>query len=162
MSTPTPSGGATDPRVIGFVCDWAVATGGLTDAAGRLRAHPSVVLIRVPCSGFIRPSWLEDVLKAGAQGVFVVGCPYGDCLNREGNYLIRERLDQLQRRLQRRKIEPERLVMMAHGLHDGDAFLAEVEAMIEVLRRLPAPAGAKPAAPPTRAAAAASPEEGGR
>lgn len=162
MSANTPSGGESDPRVIGFVCDWAVATGGLTDAAGRLRAHPSVVLIRVPCSGFIRPSWLEDVLKADAQGVFVVGCPYGDCLNREGNYLMRERIDQLQRRLQRRKIEPERLVMMAHGLHDGEAFLAEVAAMIESLRRLPAPAGAKPGAQPVRAAATASPEESGR
>jgi F420-non-reducing hydrogenase iron-sulfur subunit len=161
MSAGTSLGGATDPRVVGFVCDWAVATGDLTDAAGRLRAHPSVVVIRVPCSGFIRPSWLEDVLKAGAQGVFVVGCPYGDCLNREGNYLMRERMDQLQRRLQRRKIEPERLVMMAHGLHDGEAFLAEVGAMIELLRRLPAPSGAKPAAQPLRATVAASPEEGG-
>jgi F420-non-reducing hydrogenase iron-sulfur subunit len=162
MSPHAPSGGATDPRVIGFVCDWAVATGDLTDAAGRLRAHPSVVLIRVPCSGFIRPSWLEDVLKADAQGVFVVGCPYGDCLNREGNYLMRERIDQLQRRLQRRKIEPERLVMMAHGLHDGETFLAEVAAMIESLRRLPPPAGAKPAAQPARTAPATSPEESGR
>lgn len=158
MNTPIDDGAA--PRVIGFVCDWAVATGDLTDAAGRLRAHPSVVLIRVPCSGFIRPAWLEDTLKAGAQGVFVVGCPYGDCLNREGNYLMRERIDQLQRRLQRRRVEPERLVMMAHGLHDRQAFLAEIAAMLETLRRLGSRAQPAPAA---RTAAAPAPaEEGGR
>jgi F420-non-reducing hydrogenase iron-sulfur subunit len=143
-TTPAAGTGAA-PRVVGFVCDWAVATADLLDEAGRLRAHPSVVVIRVPCSGFIRPSWLEDALKAGAQGVFVVGCPYGDCLNREGNYLMRERIDQLQRRLQRRKIEPERLVMMAHGLHDRDAFLAEVEAMLDALRALGQGRGAAPA-----------------
>jgi len=148
-----PEAGGTDPRVIGFVCDWAVATGDLTDEAGRLRAAPSVVLIRVPCSGFIRPAWLEDALRAGAQGVFVVGCPYGDCLNREGNYLMRERIDQLQRRLQRRKVEPARLVMMTHGLHDREAFLEEVRAMLSTLRVLAA------GAPAPAARAAVSAEE---
>lgn len=162
MSSIASSGGAPDPRMVGFVCDWAVATGNLTDPAGRLRAHPSVVLIRVPCSGFIRPSWLEDALNAGAQGVFVVGCPYGDCLNREGNYLMRERIDQLRRRLQRRKVEPERLVMMAYGVHDHDAFLAEVGAMIESLRRLAVLGGATPGPRPTRAAAVVPAGEGGQ
>lgn len=156
-----------DPRVVGFVCDWAVATDGIADAAGRLLAHPSVVLIRIPCSGFIRPSWLEDALKAGAQGVFVVGCPYGDCLNREGNYLMQERIEQLHRRLQRRKVEPERLVMLAHGLHDREAFLAEVGAMLESLRRLGSQAGAGAPAPqaapaPAASGPAAPGKEGGR
>jgi F420-non-reducing hydrogenase iron-sulfur subunit len=147
---------AADPRLIGFVCDWAVATAELADSAGRLHAHPSVVLIRVPCSGFIRPSWLEDALKAGADGVFVVGCPYGDCLNREGNYLMRERIEQLQRRLQRRKVEPERLSMLAHGLHDREAFLTEVAGLLDALRRV------RPQGAPARSAApAGAAEEGG-
>jgi F420-non-reducing hydrogenase iron-sulfur subunit len=157
MSTQSNAPGAgSTPRVIGFVCDWAVATDGLADAAGRLLQHPSVVLIRVPCSGFIRPSWLEDTLKAGAQGVFVVGCPYGDCLNREGNYLMRERIEQLQRRLQRRKIEPERLSMLAHGLHDREAFLADVAALLAALQRLGG------ATPPQVARTATAAEETGR
>jgi F420-non-reducing hydrogenase iron-sulfur subunit len=136
--------------LVGFVCDWAVATNEIADANGRLKAHPSVALIRVPCSGFIRPSWLEDTLKAGADGVFVVGCPYGDCLNREGNFLMQERIETLQRRLQRRKVEPERLTMMAHGLHDKDAFVAEVGELLVALGRI----AAAPAAAPARAAAA--------
>jgi F420-non-reducing hydrogenase iron-sulfur subunit len=151
---------------VGFVCDWAVAADGIVDASGRMLAHPSVVLIRIPCSGFIRPSWLEDALKEGVQGVFVVGCPYGDCLNREGNYLMRERIEQLQRRLQRRKVEPERLVMLAHGLHDREAFLADVGAMLESLRRLGPQAGAGVPAQAVGAPAASGPaapgEEGGR
>jgi F420-non-reducing hydrogenase iron-sulfur subunit len=154
---------------VGFVCDWAVATADIADTSGRLRQHPSVALIRVPCSGFIRPSWLEDTLKAGADGVFVVGCPYGDCLNREGNFLMQERIETLQRRLQRRKIEPERLTMMAHGLHDGEAFVAEVGRLLETLGRIAAAPAAAPAAArapvaprpaaPAPTPAAASPEE---
>ena len=139
------------PKLVGFVCDWAVATAGITDAAGRLKAHPSVAIIRIPCSGFIRASWLEDTLKAGADGVFVVGCPYGDCLNREGNYLVRDRVEQLARRLARRKVDPARLTMMAHGLHDVEAFLAEVGTLVGRLEQI------GPAATPARPTAARAP-----
>ena len=135
------------PKVIGFICDWSVDLTPLLDG-GRLRELPNVRIIRVPCSGFIRPSWLEDALARGADGVFVTGCPYGDCLNREGNYLMRDRIDQLQRRLARRRVDAARLGMLAHGLHDLDAFLAEVRAFVERLRALQAPAPARPAPAP--------------
>ncbi len=166
MSTTPPAGGTPAPRVVGFVCDWAVATSDIADAAGRLKAYPTVALIRIPCSGFIRPSWLEDTLKAGADGVFVVGCPYGDCLNREGNFLMQERIETLQRRLQRRKVEAERLTMLAHGLHDQDAFLAEVGELLVAVGGITAPGAARtPAAQsPTVAqgpAAPAAPEASG-
>lgn len=141
------------PRVVGFVCDWSVDLAPLVDG-GRLRDQPNVRIIRVPCSGFVRPSWLEEVLARGADGVFVTGCPYGDCLNREGNYLMRDRVDQQQRRLSRRRVDPSRLGMLAHGLHDGAAFLAEVRAFVDRLRALPAASPARPAAP----APAAAPE----
>ena len=160
MSTTPARDGKQAPRLVGFVCDWAVATSDLTDGSGRMNSHPSVALIRVPCSGFIRPSWLEDTLKAGADGVFVVGCPYGDCLNREGNYLMQERIETLQRRLQRRKVEPERLTMMAHGLHDQDAFREEVGRLLAALGNI-APAAAPARAPAPRAAAPTAEEKSG-
>ena len=127
----------SDPKVVGFVCDWSVDMTPLLDGV-RLRELPSVRIIRIPCSGFVRPGWLEDALSHGADGVFVLGCPYGDCLNREGNYLMRDRVDQLQRRLQRRRVDPARMAMLAHGLHDRAAFMSEVRAFIERLRALAA------------------------
>lgn len=139
------------PKIVGFVCDWSVDLAPLL-SGNRLRDLPNVYIIRVPCSGFVRPGWLEDAVNQGADGVFVTGCPYGDCLNREGNFLMRDRVDQQQRRLQRRRIDPVRLAMFAHGLHDGDAFLAEVRAFSD---RLTAIAGVKakpaPAAEPAPA-----------
>lgn len=140
------------PKVVGFVCDWSVDLAPLLDG-GALREVPGVRIIRVPCSGFIRPSWLEDALSRGADGVFVTGCPYGDCLNREGNYLMRDRIDQLQRRLVRRRVDPARLGMLAHGLHDQQSFLEEVRAFVRRLEALAAP----PAAPAARPAPAAEP-----
>jgi F420-non-reducing hydrogenase iron-sulfur subunit len=142
----------SDPKVVGFVCDWSVDLTTLLDGV-RLRELPSVRIVRIPCSGFVRPGWLEDALRSGADGVFVLGCPYGDCLNREGNYLMRDRVDQLQRRLQRRRVDPNRMAMLAHGLHDRAAFLGEVRAFIERLRTLAAPAPNAPAKAPAAAGA---------
>lgn len=144
------------PRVVGFVCDWSVDLAPLLEGTA-LRGLPNVRIIRVPCSGFVRPSWLEEALTRGADGVFVTGCPYGDCLNREGNYLMRDRVDQQQRRLQRRRIDPARLAMLAHGLHDGAAFLAEVRAFVDRLRSLPSATPARPAAAPAPASTPAAP-----
>ncbi len=132
----------TAPTVVGFICDWSVDLKPLTEG-GHLRELPHVRLIRVPCSGFVRPAWLEETLTRGAAGVFVTGCPYGDCLNREGNFLMRDRIDQLHRRLQRRKVDPARVGMLAFGLHDGPGFLAEVKAFVERIASLPAPAPAR-------------------
>lgn len=145
------------PKVVGFICDWSVELAPLLDGT-RLRDLPNVRVIRVPCSGFVRPSWLEDALNAGADGVFVTGCPYGDCLNREGNFLMRDRVDQLQRRLQRRRIDPARMGMLAHGLHDRDAFLADVRAFVDRIAALGTAEPARPAAP---AASTPAPPPGG-
>lgn len=146
-----------EPKIVGFICDWSVDLNPLV-THGRLRDLPGVRIIRVPCSGFVRPGWLEDAINRGADGVFVTGCPYGDCLNREGNFLMRDRVDQLARRLQRRKIDPARIAMLAHGLHDRQAFLAEVAGFIQRVAGLgPAKPTRVPAAP--AAAPAGAPGE---
>ena len=146
------------PKVVGFICDWSVDLAPLVTDGQRLRELPNVRVIRVPCSGFVRPSWLEDALVRGADGVFVTGCPYGDCLNREGNFLMRDRIEQLQRRVQRRRIDPARIGMLARGLHEGNAFLADVRAFVERIAALSAPQMLKPV--PTPAAQPAAVPEG--
>jgi len=145
------------PKVVGFICDWSVDLKPLLDG-GHLRELPDVRVIRVPCSGFVRPSWLEEAITRGADGVFVTGCPYGDCLNREGNFLMRDRVDQLQRRLQRRKVDPARLGMLAFGLHDGGAFVTAVRAFVDRIAALPPAPPARTAARPTVAQPAGAPE----
>ncbi|MBI4280159.1 MAG: hydrogenase iron-sulfur subunit [Armatimonadetes bacterium] len=124
------------PKIIGFVCDWSVALAEAVTEDGRLRALPNVHIIMVPCSGFLRPQWVELALKQGADGAFVCGCPYGDCLNREGNYLIRDRIQQMRRRLQRQRVDPDRVAMIAYGFHDGEAFIAAVREFADRVRAM--------------------------
>lgn len=137
------------PKIVGFLCDWAVSAEGITREDGTLRDLPNVTLIKVPCSGFIRPSWLEFALRNGAEGAFVCGCPLGDCFNRLGNNLIQDRVVQMRRRFERQKIHPDRVATIFYGLHNQAEFVAAVRAFSDRVAALPGPV-----VPPARPAAA--------
>jgi coenzyme F420-reducing hydrogenase delta subunit len=142
---------------VGFLCDWAVASDGLVRDDGTMRDLPNVTLIKIPCSGFTRPAWLEFALRNGADGAFVCGCPLGDCFNRLGNNLIGDRVEQLRRRLERHKINPERIGALFYGKHAAAEFVAAVRAFSERIAGMPGPAippARKPAAPGAGAAPA--------
>jgi F420-non-reducing hydrogenase iron-sulfur subunit len=158
---PAPAGGnergAPDqerrPRIVGFLCDWAVASEGLVREDGRMRDLPNVTLVKVPCSGFVRPAWLELALRNGADGAFVCGCPLGDCFNRLGNNLIADRVVQMRRRLERQKVQPDRVATVFYGLHDQAEFVAAVRAFSDRVAALPAPPPPRRPASPAPAAA---------
>jgi F420-non-reducing hydrogenase iron-sulfur subunit len=114
-----------------------------------MHALPNVTLIKVPCSGFIRPSWLEFALRNGADGAFVCGCPLGDCFNRLGNNLIQDRVVQMRRRLERQKMHPDRVATIYHGLHEQAQFVQAVREFSERVAKLPAPPPAPARRPPT-------------
>jgi F420-non-reducing hydrogenase iron-sulfur subunit len=130
---------ARRPRIVGFLCDWAVSSEGIANDDGNMVDLPNVRLIKVPCSGFVRPSWLEFALRNGADGVFVCGCPLGDCFNRLGNNLIADRVAQMRRRLERQKIQSDRVSTIFYGLHDGAEFVAAVREFSDRIAALPAP-----------------------
>jgi F420-non-reducing hydrogenase iron-sulfur subunit len=156
------------PRIVGFLCDFAVDASTLTAPDGTMRQVPNVTLIKVPCSGFIRPAWLEFALRNGAAGTFVCGCPLGDCFNRLGNNLIGDRVTQLRRRFERQKIHPDRIAAIYFGLHDQAQFVAAVKAFSDHVAGLPGPVVPAPRTParpgaaarPAAEAAAPPPAEG--
>lgn len=135
------------PRIVGFLCDWAVSSEGLVRDDGTMRDLPNVTLIKVPCSGFVRPAWLEFTLRNGADGAFVCGCPLGDCFNRLGNNLIADRVVQMRRRLERQKIQADRITTIFYGLHDQAEFVAAVREFSDRVAALPAPQPAPPRRP---------------
>ena len=157
---PGAAAGGRRPRIIGFLCDWAVSAEGIVGDDGTMRDLPNVSLIKVPCSGFMRPAWLEFALRNGADGVFVCGCPLGDCFNRLGNNLIRDRVVQMRRRLERQKVQPDRVTTIFYGLHDQAEFVRAVREFSERVAALPAPAPVRPR-PPAAAGTAVKPAAAG-
>jgi len=160
VAGPGAAAGGRRPRIIGFLCDWAVSADGIVRDDGTMHDLPNVSLIKVPCSGFMRPAWLEFALRNGADGVFVCGCPLGDCFNRLGNNLIRDRVVQMRRRLERQKVQPDRVTTIFYGLHDQAEFVRAVREFSEHVAAMPAPAPARPR-PPAAAATARPAAAGG-
>ncbi|MEX0891235.1 MAG: 4Fe-4S binding protein, partial [Gemmatimonadota bacterium] len=121
--------GERDVVVVG--CAWS----GARAEAERTGAR----FMPVPCVGAMHSSTVEFLLRGGAGGVLVVGCPEHDGRTREGLTWTEERLFQgrpadLKARVDRRRV---RLVQAALGeravFHDAAlAFGAEIEALASV------------------------------
>ncbi len=124
----------TAERVVAAVC-------GRTDAALRSRlAAAGAYLHEVPCVGTIHTSVIELLIRQGARGVFVVGCPPRDCTAREGPKWLEQRVyhdreAELQARVDRRRLR----------IHTGEAggaaeTVAAFSRFRDSLRLLDAPA----------------------
>ena len=75
-------------KVMVFGCDHGVAP-------SKTRSSPRssrIGVVQLPCTGMLPPSFLDYVLKKGADGVMVTGCRQGDCYYRLGDLLIKQRI----------------------------------------------------------------------
>lgn len=86
----------------------------------------------VTCVGNLHSSVVEMLLRGGAPGVVVCGCPSRDCVNREGPKWLVERLfndreAELQERVDRRRVKVMTLApgAMTEALKQFDAIAAE-------------------------------------
>ncbi len=88
------------PNIVGFACQWCTYAG--ADLAGNLRCKypPTVKLIKIPCSGRVKPEFVLDALAQGADGVLVGGCHIGDCHYKDGNYKTKNRMDMLKKMIE--------------------------------------------------------------
>jgi ferredoxin len=125
-------GGATT-QIVAVYC-------GQTDVALRTRlAAAGAQLHEVPCVGALHTSVIELLLRQGASGVFIAGCPPRDCAAREGPKwtelrMFHDREAELQARVDRRRV---RLVTAAAGL--APLTLAEFESFRQALVALDRP-----------------------
>lgn len=65
------------PKVLLFGCPHGTGVGRLGSA--------NVAVVDMLCAGMIPPSFVDYVLKRGADGVFITGCRESDCYYRLGN-----------------------------------------------------------------------------
>ncbi|MBD3234566.1 MAG: hydrogenase iron-sulfur subunit [candidate division Zixibacteria bacterium] len=81
------------PNIVAFACNWCSYAG--ADAAGvnRLQHSPNFRIIRTMCSGRVTPAFVLKAFNAGADGVLVSGCHFGDCHYIFGNHKAVEQFD---------------------------------------------------------------------
>jgi coenzyme F420-reducing hydrogenase delta subunit len=74
-----------EPRILGFLCRYCSYAA--ADRAGQAKRElPDGFLpVQVMCTGRLRPEQILGALRAGADGVLVLGCHPFDCHFRTGN-----------------------------------------------------------------------------
>jgi ferredoxin len=131
---PVVRAGPPDTRVVVACC--AQTPRSLRTRLGQAGAR----LHEVPCVGGLHSSVVELLLRSGAAGVMIAGCPPRDCVGREGPKWLEQRLfhdreAELQPRVDRRRV---RVVTAAAGL--DDATVAAFEAFRRELPSFDVPA----------------------
>ena len=125
-----------EPKIVAFLCNWCSYAGADLAGTSRLQYAPNVRVIRVMCSGRVEPYLVVEALRAGADGVLVLGCHPGECHYLEGNYRTVGRVALLKRMLGQFGIEEERVRLDWVSASEGVRFASIVNQMTEAVRAL--------------------------
>jgi len=79
------------PKIVGFLCNWCAYTAADSAGVSRFQIPPSVMAVRVMCSGRVDPLFVLSAFLRGADGVLIAGCWPGQCHYQKGNLHARRR-----------------------------------------------------------------------
>jgi F420-non-reducing hydrogenase iron-sulfur subunit len=84
------------PNIIGFLCNWCTYAAADSAGVSRMKMPPSVMIIRLMCTGRVDPLFVLTAFLRGADGVLISGCWPGQCHYQKGNLHARRRAAVLQ------------------------------------------------------------------
>lgn len=125
-----------EPLILAFCCESSAYAA--ADAAGSMRLEypDNVRVLRMPCTGKVEVDYILAAFERGVDGVFVAGCPEGDCHYREGNLRARRRVELAKQLLDEIGLEPERLDIFNLSSSEGARFAEIASEMSQRLTKL--------------------------
>jgi len=125
-----------EPEITAFMCNYCGYMA--ADTAGSLRiSYPTnIKLIRLPCTGKTDPRYILKSFEDGADGVYVIACPVGNCHHVRGNERGYERVKATKKLLDEIGLGGDRLEMYFMSGGQGRAFAEAAEEMTERIRQL--------------------------
>ncbi len=133
MSTPSPS---FEPEITAFHCIYCGYMAADTAGARGVQYPSNVKFVRLPCTGKTDVRYILEAFEKGADGVYVVACPLGNCHHVRGNERGRARVDRARQLLDQIGIEKERLGMFFMSGSQAQAFALAAHTMTERIRKL--------------------------
>ncbi len=133
-----------EPEITAFMCIYCADMSADTAGALHVQYPANVKLVKMPCTGKTDVKYILDAFEHGADGVYVVGCPIGNCHHVRGNERARKRIERAKKLLDEIGIGGQRLDIFFVSGGMGETFARCAHEMTERIRALgPNPLRAK-------------------
>lgn len=125
-----------EPEITAFMCIYCGYMAADTASALRIQYPANVKLVKLTCTGKTDPRYILRAFEDGADGVYVVGCPMGNCHHVRGNVRGLARVERTKELLDDIGLSGERLNMYFMSGGQGNAFAEAAQEMTERIREL--------------------------
>jgi coenzyme F420-reducing hydrogenase delta subunit len=125
-----------EPEITAFYCIYCGYMAADTAGALGVQYPANVKFVRMPCTGKTDIRYLLEAFEQGADGVFVVACPIGNCHHVRGNERGLARLRRAQEILDDIGLGSERLDMFFMSGSQAQTFAKSVDQMTDRIREL--------------------------
>lgn len=125
-----------EPEITAFFCNYCAYMA--ADTAGALHAQypANVKFVTLPCTGKTDTRHILEAFEQGADGVYIVACPIGNCHHVRGNERGLARVQRTKQLLSEIGIGGERLDMFFMSGGQGATFAECARDMTERIREL--------------------------
>ncbi len=130
------NGNDFEPEITAFMCIYCAYMAADTAGALRIPYPANVKLVKLPCTGKTDPRYILKAFEDGADGVYVVACPVGNCHHVRGNERAYARVQRTKKMLDDIGLGGERLDMFFVSGGQGATFAEAAEKMTERIREL--------------------------
>jgi len=125
-----------EPEITAFYCIYCGYMAADTAGAMNIQYPANVKFVRLPCTGKTDIRYLLEAFEQGADGVYVVACPIGNCHHVRGNERGKARLERAQEILDEIGLGRERLDMFFMSGSQSHTFAMAAKTMTERIREL--------------------------
>jgi len=125
-----------EPEITAFYCIYCGYMAADTAGALEIQYPANVKFVRMPCTGKTDVRYLLEAFEQGADGVYIVACPIGNCHHVRGNERGWERLKRAKKILDDIGVGGERLDIFFMSGSQALAFANAARTMTERIREL--------------------------
>lgn len=125
-----------EPEITAFYCIYCGYMAADTAGALHIQYPANIKFIRLPCTGKTDIRYLLEAFEQGADGVYQVACPLGNCHHVRGNERGLARVNRAKKILDEIGLGGERLEMFFMSGSQGYTFAMAAQTMTERIRKL--------------------------
>jgi coenzyme F420-reducing hydrogenase delta subunit len=125
-----------EPEITAFYCIYCGYMAADTAGALQIQYPANIKFVKLPCTGKTDVRYILEAFEQGADGVYEVACPIGNCHHVRGNERGRARVKHAKKILDEIGLGGERVDMFFMSGSQGHAFAIAAQTMVERIRKL--------------------------